>query len=938
MRFLPPFRSVARRAFARHGTRPARALHIRLLACGLSLLAAFQPFHVRAGSALTASFQVASSWDAGYSSTVVVTNSGGTAVAGWTGSLTTPGTLSSVWGVSTTGGGPYQLTPASYNDPIPAYGQISFGFNGTGSAVAPTLSINGQNVPFGTAVTPPATPTPTPGATPAPAPTPTAGAPGVPSVSIQQNWTTGTGFTVGWAIYSGGQATTWTLLQDGSVYATGAAAAGNAGGQTGSVPVLDRPYSAHVYQIQASNSAGSTLSAATPYVADGASPISIGPPDATMQARQVTIPLNTPTTSPLSLVTGAAGSYQLATNNATVLSCAVSGNTLTVTGLRPGRASLRITDAASGAVRWLGVRVQQADGSLPGMPDYLSMGSVSEDTTPDLTMWQQFGAGALNRRLDARYIYLNGGPSNLYQSWRTWTTVDGFRATSFVRESLKLGMIPFFVWYNIDGPGDGYYTDTADAKNAAFMSGYYTDLKFFIDKVNAEAPGELVGVVIEPDFLGYIAQNGDDPDTDVAATDQAYASGVLTAGVDPAFPNTITGYVRSVNYILHKYLPNAYFGWETALWGHPAQGFTVASPGNGIIHLTDTVGVDVGRPEIYREAAATADYYIKAGVTSYGAGFISVDKYGLDAAAENAMVSTDPMGSTWFWSITHWINYLTFAQALGAETKLPVVLWQIPVGHINTSQFPNPAGGLFPTLVNNSTHYEDSAPTFFLGDTFNPGSAARMSYFGAGDGGSNPQETTVVSGASVTWPAAMSLTANFGVQCVLFGAGVGDSTQGVGSPPTDGGWWITKAQTYYDHTIPLGSPSPGLPAPTPTPVPTPTPTPVPALPAVSVAAATPLVDLASGEQGGFDLTRSGGDPTQPLKVEYLVKGTATAGVDYTALSGTATFRAGQNTVTIPVVPLDEADAAKKTVVLKIKANAKCTPGASASATIKFLAK
>ena len=938
MRFLPPFHFFTRRVLARCGSRSTSAVHGRLLACGLSLLSAFLPIQAWAGSALTASFQVASSWDAGYSATVVVTNSGGTAVAGWTGTLATPGTLSSVWGVSAMGSGPYQLAPASYNDPIPAYGQISFGFNGTGSAVAPTLSINGQNVPFGAAVTPPATPTPTPGATPTPAPTPGAGAPGVPSVTIQQNWTTGIGFTVGWAIYSGGQATNWTLLQDGSVYATGAAAAGNAGGQTGSVSVLDRPYSAHVYQIQVSNGVGSTLSAATPYVADGASAISIGTPDATMQARQVTIPLDTPTTYPLSLVTGATGSYQLATNNATVLSFAVAGDALTVTGLRPGRASLRITDATSGAVRWLGVRVQKADGSLPGMPGYLSMGSVSEDTTPDLTMWQQFGAGALNRRLDARYIYLNDGPSNLYQSWRTWTTVDGFRATSFVRESLKLGMIPFFVWYNIDGPGDGYYTDTADARNATFMYGYYTDLKFFIDKVNAEAPGELVGVVIEPDFLGYIAQNGDNPDNDVAATDQAYAAGVLTAGVDPAFPNTITGYVQSVNYILHKYLPTAYFGWETALWGHPAQGFTVASPGNGIIHLTDTAGVDAGRPEIYKEAAATADYYIRAGVTSYGAGFISVDKYGLDAAAENSTASTNPMGSTWFWSMTHWINYLTFAQALGAETKLPVVLWQIPVGHINTSQFPNPAGGLFPTLVNNSTHYEDSAPTFFLGDTFNPGSAARLSYFGAGDGGSNPQETTAVSGASVTWPSAMSLAANFGVQCVLFGAGVGDSTQGVGTPPTDGGWWITKAQTYYDHTIPLGNPSPGLPAPSPTPAPTPTPTPVPALPTVSVAAATPLVDLASGGQGEFDLSRSGGDSTQPLRVAYLVKGTATAGVDYTALSGVATFRAGQTTVAIPVVPLDGADAAKKTVVLKIKANANYTPGTPANATIRFLAR
>ncbi len=339
-----------------------------------------------------------------------MTNHGST-VPGWTGSLTTTGSSGSFWGVDATGSGPYTLTPASYNDPIPAGGQISFGFNGTGAAVTPTLAINGQSVPFG-ATTPVANPDPTP--TPAPTPGPVAGAPGTPSVSIQKNWDTGVGFTVNWAIYSGGQATGWTLLEDGNVYAAGTAAAGSSGGQTGAIPVLDRPYSAHVYQVQVTNDNGSALSTTTLFIADGASRISLGTPDAGMQARQVTIPLGAAATYPVSLVTGATGSYRVDTNNATVVSCAVAAGTLTVTGVKPGRASLRIQDTASGETRWLGVRVRNADGTNPGMPDYLALGSVSEDSTPDLTMWQQFGAGGLNRRVDARYIYLNGGPSNLY--------------------------------------------------------------------------------------------------------------------------------------------------------------------------------------------------------------------------------------------------------------------------------------------------------------------------------------------------------------------------------------------------------------------------------------------------------------------------------------------------------------------------------------------
>ena len=40
-----------------------------------------------------------------------------------------------------------------------------------------------------------------------------------------------------------------------------------------------------------------------------------------------------------------------------------------------------------------------------------------------------------------------------------------------------------------------------------------------------------------------------------------------------------------------------------------------------------------------------------------------------------------------------------------------------------------------------------------------------------------------------------------GVTTMLFGAGVGDSTDSVGSPPEDSYWWITKAQRYYKDPV-----------------------------------------------------------------------------------------------------------------------------------------
>ena len=136
------------------------------------------------------------------------------------------------------------------------------------------------------------------------------------------------------------------------------------------------------------------------------------------------------------------------------------------------------------------------------------------------------------------------------------------------------------------------------------------------------------------------------------------------------------------------------------------------------------------------------------------------------------------------------------------RSSLPVVLWQLPVGHINTSQATSPyaVGSLFPELDNTATRYEDSAGTFFLGDTFTA-TGARFDHFAA-DEGNAPGIS--ISGDAITWRANMQAAAEAGVIAVLFGAGVGVSTDGIGSPPTDAYWWMTKVQDYYTAPVPLG--------------------------------------------------------------------------------------------------------------------------------------
>jgi len=845
-----------------------------------------------------ATMKITTDWTSGFQAEVEVVNDSGRALKDWRLEFTMTPQITSIWNGAIVGrtGSKYVIRGEAWNKALAPGAKTSFGIvaqpgnfknlptdfvlkDAADSSSTPTPSPAPSATPK-----PSATPSPT--ATPAPSPTPVAAAPAKPTLAIFKNWGAEGGYDLEWNKWSGVDASSWRVLEDVQEIHRENIATANGGKQTGRFHVGNRDYAVFTYRVGLINSAGETFSDTQTFVAGGASGLKISALDQASQARQVTIEQNKDTDLEVSRPGGTGAlTFTLSTNNATVFTSQDLGNgKIRLRGTKAGRSSLKIEDKASGEVRFLGVRVKNADGSLPGLPAYVPIGSVSEDSTADLTFWRAFSPDAKNRRMDVRYIYINGGPKNQNVGWRTWTDKDGFRVTSFVRESLKLGMIPFLVYYNIPDGGESYTTNMGHIQSANYMLGYFTDLKFALDLAKAEAGDEMVGLVLEPDFLGYLAQNRQDPLTLSAQTSAVYEAGVLDRTKDPAFPNTVRGLVEAINYTINKYLPNAYFGWQFNLWAMPAGGWTTPSGVKGLIRITDERGVTQGRADIAKEAAAVTGYYVKAGVLSHGADFVSVDKYGLDAGYEGK--SANPETSTWFWNAVHWANYLEFCRAMNTQSGLPVVLWQLPVGRINSTLEANPyAGAQFPDLTNASQHYEDSAPVFFFGDKFLIG-GARLDYFSRFDAATR---VSLEDGA-VKWGSHIAQARDAGVRLILFGAGVGDSTDGVGSPPTDDFWWITKAQRYYENPVPVsaGSPAPSpapspaaTPAPTPGPSPTPaatpapTPSPSPAQgPNVTVQAGTVRVvftvtqDWISGFQGEFKLTNAGSQTLTNWALEF----------------------------------------------------------------------
>lgn len=80
----------------------------------------------------------------------------------------------------------------------------------------------------------------------------------------------------------------------------------------------------------------------------------------------------------------------------------------------------------------------------------------------------------------------------------------------------------------------------------------------------------------------------------------------------------------------------------------------------------------------------------------------------------------------------------------------------------------------------------------------------------------------------------------------------------------------------------------------------------PVRPAVSLYAEAPTTAEGSAQPARFRAVRTGGPLAAPLVVRYAIRGTATAGTDYQALTGTVTIPAGQASAFVDVSPLADA--------------------------------
>lgn len=281
-----------------------------------------------------------------------------------------------------------------------------------------------------------------------------------------------------------------------------------------------------------------------------------------------------------------------------------------------------------------------------------------------------------------RYAYLSAGV-NTGRSWQSWGRGGGSYVSDYIRESEAHHVAPVFSYYQLrqSEPGASIGAEaTADLTNLqepATMRAYYDDLKTFFRRASF-AHGPVV-LQVEPDLWGYIEQHAKHNDA------STISAAVASSGMPDlrGLPNTAVGLARAVLVLRRSYAPHVILGYHVSIWGTGKDIHGNHPSGQQVD------GMAVKAAMFYRSLHARYDVLFSE-LADRDAGYAQV---------------RDGKGTAAWWSAIDFDRYARFVTDLHARARLPIVVWQIPVG--NT---------LMRAMNNTPYHYQDNKAQFMLGD------------------------------------------------------------------------------------------------------------------------------------------------------------------------------------------------------------------------------
>jgi hypothetical protein len=331
---------------------------------------------------------------------------------------------------------------------------------------------------------------------------------------------------------------------------------------------------------------------------------------------------------------------------------------------------------------------------------YCSPVSIHAQNPP--TGWGDFKVGLVNNntnlinvrtqealtegvKLDYRYVYIDNGVDTTTNaiSWlfTPWS--------NYSKTSTNMGLKPAYVIYMLQEEGGATALKT-NILDANFMRNYFSSIRI----VAQNSKGMKPIFVIEPDTWGYFLQDALEHGTQ--SNPQLIPANINNLGAGYEYlnglPNTLSGVAQAIIKTIKLYAPDAYCGLLMSLWGVDANGATGPPAADGAKGL-----VYWNLSDVNYSAQVTGNYVNQLlGTTGYRSDFIAVEKNGWSAGHWLAAAND----SDFYWGDAQNSNWLSWSETLKQQTNLPLLGWQISIGHMG--------------LPNTTNRYEDTFFPYFF--------------------------------------------------------------------------------------------------------------------------------------------------------------------------------------------------------------------------------
>lgn len=304
--------------------------------------------------------------------------------------------------------------------------------------------------------------------------------------------------------------------------------------------------------------------------------------------------------------------------------------------------------------------------------------ALVDDNTHADVIGQALQAGT---KIYGRYRYLNGG-ADPASNWYSYSGADGATLTNFDKNSVDLGIHSSYVIYMLqeEGGASGFFSNV---NNAAFMKNFFKSVELAATMM----AGQGTVYVIEPDTWGYLlqAEHAGGVTKDWGKSTAAKPAAVNNLGIAylSDLPNNVTGVVQGIFRAFRHADPTALVGLHAVTWAwYPATGGDV----RGMVYWKQA---DI---DTYADMMSMfLGNLIGTGGTRDKGDFLTVEKYGLDAGVG---------GERYYWNDDNMAKWVGWSKRVAQKLDLPVLGWQIPIGHMG--------------LPNTMNRYEDTFMAYFF--------------------------------------------------------------------------------------------------------------------------------------------------------------------------------------------------------------------------------